>query len=150
MWRPASDGDREHFGLRYFSRRRPSCGTKIPERVPAFHQREDAPWIIAQANVGRSPGFGGSRPQLEGGSESTLPAETEDQFLDRQMAGVGRLPARISSEREDEWALEGNGDPLPRVERVSAAVTSFDRAQRRSGDAGESRKRCLRYSPKQT
>jgi len=87
--------------------------------------------IVSETHVDRPPGAARARRNLETTGPADPPAESEEKFLDGQVAGVCHILARIAAELYAEAESECSGDGSPGPERRRVAPAALDLAHAR-------------------
>jgi hypothetical protein len=95
--------------------------------------------IVEEADIRRPPALGRTRGEFEMRAVAGGTAELDDQLLDGEVACVGSLPVDIRLQPNDQRPTDSQADPLPTVERESAAEPSFRSAYRATADPDLSR-----------
>ncbi|HUG30351.1 MAG TPA: hypothetical protein VMQ65_07570 [Candidatus Limnocylindria bacterium] len=126
---------------------RPRGAPDIAEGIPALQEGKDSASIVAQADIGRAPGFRRASGKLERALVSRPATEPQGELLNGEVAGVGSVLDAVPFETDDQRAPGRECDSLPRVKRVATTEAALDRALRGSRNPGVVGDLLLRHAP---
>ena len=112
--------------------RAPRGSPDIADRVPALNDEEPAAGVVHERDVDAASWIRGAGPELDLALVAVRTGQPQDQLLEHEVAGVGRLLQRVAAEGHHEWHAEREPDALPGVDRQAAAESALRAADRRT------------------
>ena len=129
-----TERDGECFDLRSLAVGRAYRGADVPEGVPALYQHQPSTTVVDQPDVSGPTWVAGSGRDLESPVETGLLGDPQDEFLDRQVAGIRGRVGGVPPELHPHRPIERLGKCEPNVERRALAFPAFELAETRTLD----------------